>query len=102
MRKPPKRLSIKDDSGRKYLPRDNTKLLIIKYLLSKDTDTTASLYEILHHSGIAMYDYPYLKKILQEMAHEYHDERSFDKAIALSNAVQILLDKLTDKVELPA
>ena len=66
MKKSPKR--FKDDNGRKYLPRDNTKLLIIKYLLSKETDTTASLYEILHHSEIAMYDYPYLKKILQEMA----------------------------------
>jgi len=67
MRKTPKRVNIRDDNGRKYLPRDNTKLLIIKYLLSKDTDATASLYEILHHSGISMYDYPYLKKIFLEM-----------------------------------
>lgn len=67
MRKTPRRLNIRDDNGRKYLPRDNTKLLIIKYLLSKDADSTASLYEILHHSGISMYDYTYLKKIFHEM-----------------------------------
>jgi len=67
MRKTPKRVNIRDDNGRKYLPRDNTKLLIIKYLLSKDTDATASLYEILHHSGISNYDYTYLKKIFHEM-----------------------------------
>ena len=67
MRKTPKRFNIRDDSERKYLPRDNTKLLVIKYLLSKDTDATASLYEILHHSGISNYDYTYLKKIFHEM-----------------------------------
>ena len=67
MRKTPKRFNIRDDNGRKYLPRDNTKLKIIKYLLSKDKDATASLYEILHHSGISMYDYTYLKKIFHEM-----------------------------------
>jgi len=67
MRKTPKRVNVRDDSGRKYLPRDNTKLMIIKYLLSKETDVTASLYEILHHSGISNYDYTYLKKIFHEM-----------------------------------
>src|SRR3972149_5354907 len=67
MRKPLKSGQIRNENGRKNLPRDNTKLIIIKYLLSKDTDTTASLYEILHHAGISSYDYPYLKKILQEM-----------------------------------
>ena len=67
MRKTPKQVNIRDDSGRKYLPRDNTKLLIIKYLLSKETNVTASLYEILHHSGISNYDYTYLKKIFHEM-----------------------------------
>ena len=67
MKKPLKSDPIRKENGRKNLPRDNTKLIIIKYLLSKDTDTTASLYEILHHAGISMYDYPYLKKILKEM-----------------------------------
>ena len=68
MKKPLKSDPIRKENGRKNLPRDNTKLIILKYLLSKDTDTTSSLYEILHHAGIASYDYPYLKKILQEMA----------------------------------
>lgn len=27
----------------------------------------SSKYELLHHSGIGMYDYPYLDKILSEM-----------------------------------
>jgi len=67
MRNPLKSAQPRHLNGRKNLPRDNTKLIIIKYLLSKDTDTTASLYEILHHAGISMYDYPYLKKILKEM-----------------------------------
>jgi len=67
MEKPTKRINIRDYNERKYLPRDNTKLMIIKYLLSKETDATASLYEILHHSGIPMYDYVYLKKIFHEM-----------------------------------
>ena len=67
MRKPLKSGQPRHPNGRKNLPRDNAKLTIIKYLLSKDTDTTASLYEILHHAGISMYDYPYLKKILKEM-----------------------------------
>jgi len=65
--KNPSKHRIRVSKGRKNLPRDNTKLTIIKYLLSKDTASTASLYEILHHAGISMYDYPYLKKILQEM-----------------------------------
>ena len=69
MEKPPKRFYFKDDNGRKYLPRDHTKLLIIKYLITKESDTTASLYEILHHSGIANYDYTYLKKIFHEMVY---------------------------------
>ena len=68
MRNPLKSAQPRHLNGRKNLPRDNTKLIIIKYLLSKDTDTTASLYEILHHAGISMYDYPYLNKILLEMA----------------------------------
>ena len=68
MRKPLKSDPIRKENGRKNLPRDNTKLIILKYLLSKDTDTTSSLYEILHHAGISSYDYPYLKKILLEMA----------------------------------
>ena len=68
MRNPLKSSQPRYLNGRKNLPRDNTKLIIIKYLLSKETDTTASLYEILHHAGISMYDYPYLKKILKEMA----------------------------------
>jgi len=68
MRNPLKSAQPRHLNGRKNLPRDNTKLIIIKYLLSKDTDTTASLYEILHHAGISSYDYPYLKKILLEMA----------------------------------
>jgi len=67
MKKPLKSDPIRKENGRKNLPRDNTKLIILKYLLSKDTDTTSSLYEILHHAGISMYDYPYLKKILKEM-----------------------------------
>ena len=68
MKKPLKSDQIRKENGRKNLPRDNTKLIIIKYLLSKDKDTTASLYEFLHHAGISSYDYPYLKKILNEMA----------------------------------
>jgi len=47
--------------------RDHTKLLIIKYLFSKEIDIATTLYELLHHAGISSYDYPYLKKILQEM-----------------------------------
>jgi len=67
MRKPLKSGQIRHENGRKNLPRDNTKLKIAKYLYSKGIDETASLYELLHHAGISMYDYPYLKKILQEM-----------------------------------
>ena len=68
MRKPLKSDQPRHPNGRKNLPRDNAKLIIIKYLFSKDKDTTASLYEILHHAGISSYDYPYLKKMLLEMA----------------------------------
>ena len=68
MRKPLKSGQPRHPTGRKNLPRDNAKLTIIKYLLSKGKDTAASLYEILHHAGISSYDYPYLKKILLEMA----------------------------------
>ncbi len=47
--------------------RDHTKLLIIKYLFSKEIEIATTLYELLHHAGISSYDYPYLKKMLQEM-----------------------------------
>jgi len=67
MRKPPRSDQLRNANGRKNLPRDNTKLKIAKYLYSKGIGEAASLYELLHHSGISMYDYPYLKKILQEM-----------------------------------
>src|SRR3990172_13430060 len=67
MRKPLRSGQPRHPNGRKNLPRDNAKLTIIKYLLSKGKDTTASLYEILHHAGVSSYDYPYLKKILKEM-----------------------------------
>ncbi len=52
---------------KQYQNRDHTKLLIIKYLFSKEAGTVTTLYELLHHAGISSYDYPYLKKILQEM-----------------------------------
>ncbi len=52
---------------KQYQNREHTKLLIIKYLFSKDAGTITTLYELLHHAGISSYDYPYLKKILQEM-----------------------------------
>ncbi len=52
---------------KQYQNRDHTKLLIIKYLFSKEIGAITSLYELLHHAGISSYDYPYLKKILQEM-----------------------------------
>ena len=67
MKTPSKHSQFRHKIGRKNLPRDHTKLLIIKYLISKDTGVTTTLYELLHHAGISMYDYPYLKKILQEM-----------------------------------
>jgi len=53
---------------KQYRNKDHTKLLIIKYQFSKDAGTVTTLYELLHHAGISSYDYPYLKKILQEMA----------------------------------
>ncbi len=53
---------------KQYQNRDHTKLLIIKYLFSKDEGSITTLYELLHHAVISSYDYPYLKKILQEMA----------------------------------
>ena len=53
--------------GRQNLPRDNAKLIIIKYLLSKDKDSAASMYELLHHAGIASYDYTFLKQLLIQM-----------------------------------
>jgi len=52
---------------KQYQNRDHTKLLIIKYLFSKEIGAITTLYELLHHAGISNYDYPYLKKILQEM-----------------------------------
>ncbi len=55
-------------NGRKNSPRDNTKLKIAKYLHSKEVDSLATPYEILHHAGICMYDYPYIKKLLREMS----------------------------------
>jgi len=55
-------------NGRKNSPRDNTKLKIAKYLHSKEIDSLATPYEILHHAGICMHDYPYLKKLLKEMS----------------------------------
>jgi len=67
LKTPSKHSYFRRKIGRKNLPRDHTKLLIIKYLISKESNTTASLYEVLHHSGIPMYDYPYLKKIFHEM-----------------------------------
>jgi len=63
----PKRSNIRNDNVRKNLPRDNTKLMVIKYLLSKHKDTSASLYEILHHSGIPTHDYTSLKRTFLEM-----------------------------------
>jgi len=54
-------------NGRKNSPRDNTKLKIVKYLYSKEVDTIATVYELLHHAEICMHDYPYLKKMLKEM-----------------------------------
>jgi len=53
---------------KQYQNRDHTKLLIIKYLFSKEAGTVTTLYELLHHAGISSYDYPYLKKILEKMA----------------------------------
>jgi len=53
---------------KQYQNRDHTKLLIIKYLFSKEADAATTLYELLHHAGISSYDYPYLKKILEKMA----------------------------------
>jgi len=53
---------------KQYRNKDHTKLLIIKYLFSKETGALTTLYELLHHAGISSYDYPYLKKILIEMA----------------------------------
>ena len=53
---------------KQYKNRENTKLLIIKYLISKDAGTITTLYELLHHASISSYDYPYLKRILKEMA----------------------------------
>jgi len=64
MKKIQEKNSIKQTKRRN---RDHTKIMIIKYLFSKNKDEMASLYEILHHGGISMLDYPYLKKILQEM-----------------------------------
>ena len=53
---------------KQYQNRNHTKLLIIKYLFSKETGTVTTLYELLHHAGISSYDYPYLKRVLKEMA----------------------------------
>jgi len=53
---------------KQYRNKDHTKLLIIKYLFSKETGALSTLYELLHHARISSYDYPYLKKILKEMA----------------------------------
>ena len=54
-------------NGRKNCPRDNTKLRIVKYLFSKGPVSTASVYEILNHAEIGADDYPYIKKVLNEM-----------------------------------
>jgi DNA-binding PadR family transcriptional regulator len=53
--------------SRRYHSRDRIKICIIKYLFEKDNNSMSSKYELLHHSGIGMYDYPYLEKILNEM-----------------------------------
>ena len=50
-----------------YRNKDHTKLLIIKYLFSKEKEVATTLYELLHHAGISSYDYNYLKRILQQM-----------------------------------
>jgi len=53
---------------KQYRNKDHTKLLIIKYLFSKEFGALTTLYELLHHAGISSYDYQYLKKILEKMA----------------------------------
>jgi len=62
-----KKYKIRLPNGRKNFPRDNTKLRIAKYLFEKECDVSATPYEIIHHASISMHDYPYLKKILNEM-----------------------------------
>ncbi|RZD42234.1 MAG: hypothetical protein CXT78_09765 [Thaumarchaeota archaeon] len=58
-----------NEKNRRYHSRDRIKICIVKYLFEKDHNSMSSKYELLHHSGIGMYDYPYLEKILQEMTH---------------------------------
>ena len=55
------------NNNRRYYSRDRIKLQIVMYLLTKNSDSMSSKYELLHHSKIGMYDYPYLEKILNEM-----------------------------------
>ncbi|KEQ56547.1 hypothetical protein SCCGRSA3_02036 [Marine Group I thaumarchaeote SCGC RSA3] len=57
-------MSIK---SRRYSSRDKIKLQIISYMFEKECNSLSSKYELLHHSGIGMYDYPYLDRILSEM-----------------------------------
>lgn len=56
-----------NDKNRRYFSRDRIKICIVQYLFGKDHNSMSSKYELLHHSGIGMYDYPYLEKILNEM-----------------------------------
>ena len=58
-----------NDKNRRYHSRDRIKICIVKYLFEKDHNSMSSKYELLHHSGIGMYDYPYLEKTLNEMIH---------------------------------
>jgi len=54
---------------KQYRNKDHTKLLIIKYLFSKEAGTVTSLYEILHHAdNISSYDYRYMKQLMLEIA----------------------------------
>jgi len=55
------------ENPRKNKSRDWSKIKIILYLFSKTKSAVATPYEIIHHAGIAMLDYVFLKILLQEM-----------------------------------
>lgn len=63
-----KKYGVKGSHGRKNRPRDNTKIKIVFYLYDKGKDTTASRYELIHHSGISTQDYPNMDLILAQMS----------------------------------
>jgi len=52
---------------RKNKPRDWSKIKVTLYLFSKAKSAVTTPYEIIHHAGIAMLDYVFIKILLQEM-----------------------------------